>query len=136
MSGHVEVDTTHESGFSLVEMVVAMVLLGVIALAFLPVVAQATRSVASSSTLATAARLVSQEMEQVRATPLTTCPAPGPQAGATVTDGRGLELQTWVQFDEACTEPGVVRYVVYVTRPSTPGARLAAASTFVEVAPQ
>lgn len=99
-----------EGGFSLVEVVVAMVLLSIVSLAFLPLVARATQAAASGSQLASASRLVSQQMELVRAAPPTTCPAAGPEPLGTSTgeilDGpRGVRLQTWTKFVGPCSAP-------------------------------
>ena len=119
-----------DSGFTVVEMLVAMVLLAVVALAFFPVVLQSTQAAASDTTLATATRLVSKQMEVIRATPLTACPAPGAEPlGSlveTMTDPRGVELQTWAKFEGTCTPTGLARYVVSVTRSSAPTTAAAA----------
>jgi Tfp pilus assembly protein PilV len=55
-----------ESGFGVVEIVVSMFLLGLIAIAFLPLLVQSLRVSVSNSTLATATQLVTQQMEELR----------------------------------------------------------------------
>src|SRR3712207_4671055 len=96
-------DRRGESGFSLVEVVVAVMLFAVTAMAFFPLVARTSTAAGNASTVASASRMVSSELERVRARPLTTCPAVGPEplgnpVGSPVTDGRGVVLQTWGRF--------------------------------------
>ncbi len=130
-------DTGSDEGFSLIEMVVSMVLLALIAMAFLPLVTQATQAAASGSTLTTATRLVSDQMEQRRATPLTACPATSTDANgtlvSTMTALGGVELQTRTRYEGMCTDPGVVRYVVWVTRSNAPTVPVASSTTLVMV---
>jgi prepilin-type N-terminal cleavage/methylation domain-containing protein len=127
-----------ESGFSLVEVLVAMVLLSVIALAFLPLIARAMQTAATGSQLATATRLVSEQMELVRVAPVTTCPASGPEPlgsslGDLVAGPHGVQFQTWTKYVGSCTVPGSVRYVVSVTVAGKPADVVASASTLVYV---
>lgn len=129
-----------EGGFSLIEMVVSMAVLAAVALAFLPLLARTTSAAATAGTLTTATELVSKQLERVRATPLSTCPAADPQplgtpVGPPVKDGRGVELQTWGKVDGTCSSTGVVRYVVSVTGPGA-GAPLATATTLLLVDPR
>ena len=128
-----------EEGFSLAEILGSMVILAVLALAFLPVAMHTAQAAAGGTTLSTATRLVSKQLELVRATPLTTCPPAGAEPiGSlveTVTDPRGVELQTWTKFEGTCSSNGLIRYVVTVTRSSAPGTPVATASTFVTVQP-
>lgn len=56
-----------EDGFGMIEIVVSMFLLALIALAFVPVLVQSTRLSVVNASIATAAQLVSQNMEQARA---------------------------------------------------------------------
>jgi len=55
-----------ESGFGVVEIVVSMFLLGLIAIAFLPLLVQSLRVSVSNSTLTTATQLVAQQMDELR----------------------------------------------------------------------
>ena len=129
--------TEREDGFTLVEMVVSMVLLGILAAAFLPMVTQAMYSAASGSTVATATRLVSDQLETVRATPLTSCPTtstdPHGTVVATTQALAGVELQTRTRYEGTCTDPGIVRYVVWVTRAEAPTVPVATSTTIVMV---
>jgi prepilin-type N-terminal cleavage/methylation domain-containing protein len=126
-------DPDTERGLSLVEVVVSMVLLALVAMAFLPLAAKAAQAAAAGSTLATATRLVSKQMEVVRAGAATTCPVDADNAplGAPVTDPRGVVLET--RTDVVGTCPGVVRYVVTVTRTTPPTGTVATATTLVSV---
>ena len=56
-----------ESGFGIIEIVVAMFLLGLLTIATLPILVQGLRLSATNSTLATATQLANQQIEQVRA---------------------------------------------------------------------
>ena len=123
-----------ESGFSLVEVVVAMVLLGILSLAFLPLVLRATTAAASATTLATATRLVSKQLELRRAEVLLGCPALGSSVRVdTVTDPRGAQLEAWATFVGPCSAPGVVRYDVRVIRSTDAATPLATATTLLPV---
>jgi prepilin-type N-terminal cleavage/methylation domain-containing protein len=54
-----------DSGFSLIEMVVAMFLLGVLSMSFLPLMINAMTVTVRNSTAATAAQLASSQLEQI-----------------------------------------------------------------------
>ncbi|MDJ0337784.1 type II secretion system protein [Cryobacterium sp. PH31-O1] len=56
----------HDSGFGMLEIMVSMLLLGLLAIGFLPLLMQSARVSASNATLATATQLVSQEMALLR----------------------------------------------------------------------
>jgi prepilin-type N-terminal cleavage/methylation domain-containing protein len=83
----------HEEGFSLVEVIIAMFLLAVIALAILPALVQGARLSSEQSTTATATRALNALVEQARDTP--TCAnleaVADPQM---VVDGAGREIRT------------------------------------------
>ena len=119
-----------DTGLGLVEVVVAMVLLGILALAFLPLVAQTTRAAATGATVATATRLVSKQMELARS-PGTTCASLG--AGVSdvdLRDGRGAVYRVTTTVS-GC--PGLARYEVSVAAAGAPTRVLASASTYVTV---
>jgi len=123
-------DRVHtESGFSLVEIIVSMFLLALLAMSFLPLVAQTLETSAGNTTLATATRLVSERMEAVRIDP-TDCPT-NSVVPATPMDPRGvsLEVQTYVTGD--C--PGLFGYRVTVAKASAPTKLLAEATTLISV---
>ncbi|WNB87379.1 prepilin-type N-terminal cleavage/methylation domain-containing protein [Cellulomonas sp. ATA003] len=121
-----------EAGFSLVEVIVAMVLLGVIAMAFLPLVARSVAAARTGATVATASRMVADEMEAVRAT--ATCPTDENNASPvrTVTDPRGVVLQARTDVVGECSS-GLVRFTVQVARATAPTEPLATATTLVSV---
>ena len=60
-------DSRAEGGFGIIEIVVSMLLLGLMAMAFLPLLVQSLRVSVTNTTLATATQLVAQEMEELRA---------------------------------------------------------------------
>lgn len=110
-----------ESGFGLVEIVVAMLILGLVAISFLPLLIQGVRVAAANKTLASATQLLQDQLEQARAKD--SC------AGIVSLDGTGLGLAN-ADFamdrvvenavdptdPDACpaTYPGVVRLSVKV----------------------
>ena len=58
---------TAEAGFGLIEIVVSMFLLGVVAIAFLPLLVQSLQVSTVNATIATATQLVSEQLEKARA---------------------------------------------------------------------
>ena len=85
-----------ERGFGVVEVVVSMLLLGLIAVAFLPLLIKSLQVSVANATTATASQLVSGHMEQARAAG-DTCSAITAYAGSTlpqVVDSRGVRYQT------------------------------------------
>jgi prepilin-type N-terminal cleavage/methylation domain-containing protein len=118
-----------DSGFGLIEAIVAMVLLGLLAMAFFPLAAQATKASRSGSTLATATRLVSGQMEVVRASTVPGC-LPDWQGNGynALVDPQGV---TWrIHADVTGTCPAQpITYTVWVTRSTAPTVKLATAST-------
>ncbi|KFF58381.1 hypothetical protein JF66_19010 [Cryobacterium sp. MLB-32] len=124
-----------ESGFGLIEVVVAMFLLTILAVAFLPVLVQGVQRSAANGTLAAATQLVNKEMENARAQ--TTCSALTASTFA-VLDPRGVTLTVARTVGGACpvlttAYPLTVPVAVTVSRADT-GAVLSVASTLIFVA--
>jgi type II secretory pathway pseudopilin PulG len=129
-----------ESGLSLVEVVVAMVMLGIVALAFLPLVARTASAAATGTTVVTATRLVSEQMDAARASAGTaTCPPDkNDTVVKTVTDPRQVQLQirtdvVVIKGSCAAGATGLVRFDASVTRATDPGVDIASASTLISV---
>jgi prepilin-type N-terminal cleavage/methylation domain-containing protein len=122
-------DGDRESGFSLVEVIVAMVLLSAVAMAFLPLVLQATEAASTSNRLATASRLVSEQMESKRAAPNTICDDRAGVVVVATADPRGGEFRTHTDIDGPCPGTGIVKYDVWVTHSAEPTVRIASATT-------
>lgn len=55
-----------ESGFGLIEIVISMFLLGLLAVAFLPLLMNSVRTTVNNSSIATATQLVNQEMKRAQ----------------------------------------------------------------------
>jgi prepilin-type N-terminal cleavage/methylation domain-containing protein len=92
------------AGFSLVEVVIAMFVLGIVAVAILPLLWQGIMYSAQQSSTATATRYMNSIIDDARATP--TCPYLGSIASRPVlTDGRGLSLSASTTSVTGCT-PG------------------------------
>lgn len=132
-------DGSQESGFSLIEIIISMFLLALLTVSFLPLVIQTLRTSAKNTTLATATRLVSDQMETIRATG-GTCSSyagmdrDGGLARSAVVDPRGVTLEVRADLVGTCpTIGGVFTYVVWVNEQGTPTTRLAEATTLVAV---
>jgi prepilin-type N-terminal cleavage/methylation domain-containing protein len=124
-----------EHGLSLVEVVIAMMLLAVIAVAFLPVLIQGLRLAADNATRATANQLANMQLETARSlggdcsdiVALETAAVPN------VVDKRNVTLVT-LRDAGTCPAayPGTVEFSVVVTRLDT-GATLSTAKTLIYV---
>jgi type II secretory pathway pseudopilin PulG len=123
-----------EEGMGLVEIVVALFLLAVLALAFLPVLVQGLKQSAINATNATATQLVNRQIETART--ITTCSGIQTYQAElipTEQDTRGVGLQatrTVGACPAAASYPGTVSVVIKVTRVDT-GAVVSTASTLV-----
>jgi type II secretory pathway pseudopilin PulG len=128
-------DIRSSDGVSLVEIVVAMFILALIAVAFLPLLVQGVKQSAANATRATAVRLVSDQIDQARAAG-TSCAIVRAMVGSVVTtDSRGNSL-TRANTAGTCSAvvgsyPTTLTFTVDVTR--TGGASLAKASTLIYV---
>ena len=121
-----------EDGFGLIEIVISMFLLALLAMAFLPVLAQGLKQSAANATLATATQLVQQSIEGARSQ--TTCSAILAESSS-VPDARGISV-TIARTVGACPligYPTTVPVTVTVTQNDT-GAVLSTAKTLVFVA--
>lgn len=86
-----------EAGFGLIEIVISMFLLGLLAIAFLPLLITSMQTTVRNSTIATATQLVNQQMEEARVAG-DTCAALTAYGDASValpttTDARGVSYQ-------------------------------------------
>ena len=84
-------DANGNEGFGLVEVVVAMFLLAMVAVALMPALIQGIRYASAESTVATATRHLNGLVEEARANPSCTA-LDAVVAPATFTDGRGATL--------------------------------------------
>ncbi|HEV7564858.1 MAG TPA: type II secretion system protein [Microbacteriaceae bacterium] len=124
---------THDDdrGFGLIEIVVAMFILGLLAVATLPILVQGMRLSATNSTLATATQLANQQIEQVRAQQ--SCGAIVAATTTVATSGPSLTVTRTVSATCPATGyPITVPVAVSVSRSDT-GHVLASASTRVFV---
>jgi prepilin-type N-terminal cleavage/methylation domain-containing protein len=118
-----------DSGFSLIEVLVSMLLLAIMAMAFLPLVARATSTTATQSRVATATRLVGERMEAVRSKPNTICDDRGGTVVATLPDPRGGAFQVHTDITGDCPGNGIVQYVVWAGHSDQPTVHIAEATT-------
>jgi prepilin-type N-terminal cleavage/methylation domain-containing protein len=119
-----------DAGFSIVEVIIAMFLLAVIALAILPMLIQGVRSSSHESVTATATRDVYGYVERARQN--ATCTGLTGLAGAhPYVDTAGRTLFTTTVVVPSCSVTSAVRITVTATKPS--GAALAAADALVFV---
>ena len=115
-----------ESGLGLMEVVVSMSLLGVIAISFIPVLANSWKDTSTNTTIATATQIVNEQIEGARAVRSAAATSPSCQdvlsflnvTLAPVIDPRGVSLlPQWSATSCPSVYPGVVRAQVLVTRP-------------------
>lgn len=126
-----------EAGLGLIEIVIAMFLFLLVAVAFLPLLVNGLQSSTRNSTLATATQLVEQQLQKARAAEATCAglTAFTAAAPATVTDPQGTVLYPQLTPVTTCPAllPGTVKVSVKVTKGSATGATLAEASTLILV---
>jgi prepilin-type N-terminal cleavage/methylation domain-containing protein len=105
---------SESDGFSLVEVVIAMLILGVIAIALLPPLWQGIRLSGEQSTVATATRQLNALVEEARDSP--SCGTiDGIAANQSFTDGRGATFTTGAQLSYSCA-PGTLVYLQLTAR--------------------
>lgn len=119
-----------DQGFSLVEVIIAMFLLAVIALAILPALVQGMRLSSEQSATATATRELNALVEQARDNPTCTN-LHAVSASRTVTDGAGRDITT-VGTVEGCPGRGITA-TVELTAVSASGDTLSRVSGIVFV---
>ncbi len=122
-----------DAGFGLIEIVVAMFMLAVLSLTFLPILIQGIKQSGENGTRATATQIVQHQMENARAQS-GDCSDVGLLTGTTtVTDTRNVVLVTTVVIG-ACPSsyPGTVQVTATVKKQGS-SQTLASASTLVFV---
>ena len=129
-----------DTGFSLIEIVVSMFILGLLAIALIPLLIQGIKQSAQSAAVASATQLVNSQLDLVRSQS-PTCSgvigAPSPTVGPP-SDYRGVPLQltatagTCPTPAPTATTPTTLSYSVKVIRLDT-GKTLAQASTLIFV---
>lgn len=112
--------TDEDEGFGLVEIVVSMLILAVIAIAFLPLLIQGVQVARQNQTIATATQLIHDQIEQARA--IGTCDALAAFGASVSQPNANFDLTRSVAHFEddtldPCdvTYPGVVRLELVVT---------------------
>ena len=120
----------HESGFSIVEVLIAMFLLAIVAVALLPALFQGIQYSSQQSAVATATRQLNALVEEARETP--TCTTLSAVAGTnTVTDGAGRTITT---SGSVGTCPAVSKTVkIALTAVDTSGTTLATTTAVIYV---
>ena len=127
--------TPDDAGFGLVEIVIAMLLLGVVAISFLPVLVRALTVSAQNVTIATATQLVNDQLDDALAT-VSSCAELTAWLGVTpaqLTDSQNVDLQP-KRSGGNCDDTELSSAVVTVTvaRVDT-SATVASATTLVGV---
>lgn len=129
MRADLEKVRTADAGFGMIEVIVSLFILGLIAVAVVPILVQGLRLSIANAVVATATQLANQQVEQVRGTAL--CSA---VTGATATTSAQHVPLKASRTVGSCpsTYPGTVSVSVAVTRTDT-NAVVASASTLVFV---
>ena len=126
---------TSDDGIGLIEIVIAMMLLALLAISFLPVLIQGLQAAAVNATRATAGQLVQQQIENARAQngDCSLIADLGAVAASAVVDPRNVTLTT-TRVAGTCpaTYPGTVAFEVTVKRQDT-NAVMASAKTLIYV---
>ncbi|MCL2515090.1 MAG: type II secretion system GspH family protein [Microbacteriaceae bacterium] len=111
-----------EEGLGLIDVLVAMVLLGILAVAIIPALTLAMRVASNNVDVASASQIVDQELDKARAHLPTNCAALQYYASETIglneADPRGTVLSTHYEIEQpfVCPTifPATVHFVVWV----------------------
>lgn len=127
--------SSDDAGLGLVEIVIAMMLMLILAVAFLPILIQGLKATAVNATRATASQLAHDQIEKARAAN-SDCSDIQDIAAIpvdSVIDTRGVTLSV-VSVAGACptSYPGTMSYVVTITRTDT-NEQLTVANTLILV---
>lgn len=123
-----------EEGFSIVEVLVAMLMLALLAVSFLPVLVTGLRLTANNSSITTAAQLVQEQLTLARSQGAT-CTALSSfrvAAAASVVDGAGKTLVVAKALTCPSTYPGSATFTATVTA-SGSSTTIASATTLIYV---
>lgn len=112
--------SANEVGLGIVDVLVAMVLLAILAVAIVPAIALSIKTSSNNVDTATASQIVDRELDQAQIDIPNTCDALQTWAadlnGLQVTDPRGTVLTIHRVFTQGCPSlyPSVVTYAVWV----------------------
>jgi prepilin-type N-terminal cleavage/methylation domain-containing protein len=125
---------TDDSGFTLIEILVAMLLLAIVALALVPAFTSQMRATSANTTIATASQLAGQQIDdaQSRAATCAALQAYQSETVAPVIDARGVTLQAHRSVALPCPSsyPSTIKVQVTVTASGSATA-IASANTLV-----
>lgn len=120
-----------DAGLTLVEIVVAMFVLAVLAIAMVPLLTQGLLQARHNATVASATQIVEEKLDDGLST--TKCSALATGSDTSYDDGRGVDLIVTMVRVDPCpgAYPDTVRYSVSVATADAPGDALASASTLI-----
>ena len=121
-----------DSGFGLIETVVAMFMLAILAVLFLPFLVQGLQQSAANTTLATAVQLVNDGLRTAQNRGPICSSVSGLTGTTPFTDPRGVEIRVSTTVGACPAGKGTVSVSVTATRTDT-GATLATATSLVLV---
>lgn len=111
--------TALDDGFGLIEVVVSMLVLAILAIAFLPVLIQGMRQSASNSTVATATQLVNEKLQLAQASG-PTCTNVSILAGdEDLVDDHGVTIRVTTTVGTCPAGTGTVEVAVVAIRTDT-----------------
>lgn len=122
----------NDSGLGLVEIVVAMFLFAIMAVAFLPAIIRGYEATRTNTTLSTATQLLSGQLESLRTTSGPSCASLLIFNATPVTDDRGVALRPTRTVTCPLAYPGTARVVVGMVNDAN--SPIATATTLVVVA--
>jgi len=111
-----------DEGFSLVEVIIAMFLLGILALAVLPLIIGATRASVVNEDLAGATAFANAQLAEIRESARTGCEELQAWDERVVPDLASADMTATIEVSESCpaTYPVALPVTVTVATPSSP----------------
>lgn len=122
----------NENGIGLIEIVVAMFLFALVAVAFLPALIRGYEATRLNTTLSTATQLLSRELEGLHASTVLSCATLSTFDATPVIDDRGVELHATRSVTCPNSYPSTARVVLGMA--NSANETVATATTLVTVA--
>lgn len=126
------IERSDDGGFGLIEVVISMLLLAVLAVAFLPVLVSGIKQSAANATIATATQLVNEKLQAAQAVGTVCANVSGLAGSEQLTDEYGVQIGVTTVVGACPAGSGTVSVAVTAVRTDN-SAVLVEASTLVLV---